>query len=92
MTDGLRSGRIGRRLPGMVEEAGLGEVSIAPHTVLMHWPFFQQLFGGTLTRAQEQGRLMEHEIARWLAPLATAAQAGRFFAALTGFIVAGQKR
>lgn len=47
MTDSLRSGRIGRRLPGMVEAAGLGEVSIAPHTVLMHWPFFQQLFGGT---------------------------------------------
>jgi ubiquinone/menaquinone biosynthesis C-methylase UbiE len=47
MADSLRSGRIGRRLPGMVEAAGLGEVSIAPHTVLMHWPFFQQLFGGT---------------------------------------------
>ena len=92
MADSLRNGRIGRRLPGMFEEAGLGEISIAPHTVLMHWAFFQQLFGGTLKRAQEQGRLSEPEIVRWLEPLAAAAQAGRFFAALTGFIVAGRKR
>jgi ubiquinone/menaquinone biosynthesis C-methylase UbiE len=54
MADSLRNGRIGRRLPGMFEEARLGEVSIAPHTVLMHWPFFQQLFGGTLSRARSR--------------------------------------
>ena len=92
MADSLRNGRIGRRLPGMFEAAGLREISIAPHTVLMHCAFFQQLFGGTLKRAQEQGRLSEREIVRWLEPLAGAAQAGRFFAALTGFIVAGRKR
>jgi hypothetical protein len=92
MTDSLRNGRIGRRLPGLFEEAGLREISIAPHTVLMHWSFFQQLFGGTLQRAQQQGRLAEPEIVRWLEPLASAAQSGRFFAALTGFIVAGRKR
>jgi ubiquinone/menaquinone biosynthesis C-methylase UbiE len=40
MADSLRNGRIGRRLPGMFEEAGLGEISIAPHTVLMRWAFF----------------------------------------------------
>jgi ubiquinone/menaquinone biosynthesis C-methylase UbiE len=33
MTESLRNGRIGRRLPGMFEDAGLGEVGIAPHTV-----------------------------------------------------------
>ena len=92
MTDSLRNGRIGRRLAGMFEAAGLGEISIAPHTVLMHWAFFQQLFGGTLKRAQEQGRLSEQEIVSWLEPLAAAAQSERFFAALTGFIVAGRKR
>ena len=58
----------------------------------MHWAFFQQLFGGTLKRAEEQGRLSERESVRWLEPLAAAAQSGRFFAALTGFIVAGRKR
>jgi ubiquinone/menaquinone biosynthesis C-methylase UbiE len=92
MADSLRNGRIGRRLPGMFEEAGLGEISIAPHTVLMRWAFFQQLFAGTLSRAQEQGRLSEPEAASWLERLAAAAQTGRFFAALTGFIVAGRKR
>jgi hypothetical protein len=35
----------------MFEEAGLGEISIAPHTVLMRWAFFQRLFAGTLSRA-----------------------------------------
>jgi ubiquinone/menaquinone biosynthesis C-methylase UbiE len=92
MADSLRNGRIGRRLPGMFEEAGLAEISIAPHTVLMPWVFFQQLFGGTLSRAQEQGRLAEAEAVGWLEHLAAAAQTGRFFAALTGFIVAGRKR
>ena len=91
MADSLRNGRIGRRLPGRFEEAGLGEASIAPHTLLMHWPFFQQLFGGALSRAREQGRLAEPEIVRWLEPLAGAARAERLFAALTGFIVAGRK-
>ena len=52
MADSLRNGRIGRRLPGMFEAAGLREISIAPHTVLMHWAFSQQLFGSTLERAQ----------------------------------------
>ena len=58
----------------------------------MHWPFFQQLFGGTLQRVQEQGRLSKPEIVSWQDHLAAAAQAGWFFAALTGFIVAGRRR
>ena len=91
MADSLRDGRIGRRLPAMFEAAGLREISIAPHTVLMHWSFFQQLFGGTLSAPGSRGASPEPEIARWLEPLASAAQAGRFFAALTGFIVAGRK-
>jgi ubiquinone/menaquinone biosynthesis C-methylase UbiE len=41
--------------------------------------------------AQEQGRLSEPDVVRWLEPLRSAAQSGRFFAALTGFIVAGRK-
>jgi hypothetical protein len=41
----------------------------------MHWAFFQQLFGSTLKRAQEQGRLLEPEVVSWLEPLVTAAQA-----------------
>ena len=36
MADSLRNGRIGRRLPGMFEAAGLREISVAPHTVPMH--------------------------------------------------------
>jgi SAM-dependent methyltransferase len=91
IADSLRNGRIGRQLPGMFEEVRLDEISVAPHTVLMHWPFFQQLFGGTLNRAREQGRLAEPDIVSWLEPLSQAARAGRFFAALTGFIVAGRK-
>jgi SAM-dependent methyltransferase len=92
MTDSLRNGRIGRRLPGMFEAAGLREIGVAPHTVLMQWAFFQQLFGGTLRRAREQGRLSESEIVSLLEPLDAAARSEQFFAALTGFIVAGRKR
>ena len=55
MADSLRNGRIGRRLPGMFEAAGLAEISVAAHTVPIHWPFFQELFAGTLKRAREQG-------------------------------------
>ncbi len=92
MADSLLSGRIGRRLPRMFQEAGLSDVAVAPHTVVMHAAFFRQLFGGTLQRAQEQGRLSATEVAGWLEPLESASQAGRFFAALTGFIVAGRRQ
>jgi hypothetical protein len=53
--------------------------------------FFQQLFGPTLQRAQKAGVLGAAEIEAWWAPLEAAARSGRFFAALTGFIVAGAK-
>ena len=92
MTDTLLSGRIGRRLPAMFDEAGLHDLTIAPHTIVMHPAFFRQLFGGMLQRAQESGRLTAAEIAGWLEPLDAASRRGRFFAALTGFIVVGRKR
>jgi hypothetical protein len=53
--------------------------------------FFRQLFGPTLQRTLEAGALAAPEIASWWEPLDSAARAGRFFTALTGFIGAGAK-
>ena len=92
MTECFPSARIGRRLPAMFDEAGLHDVAVAPHTVVMHPAFFRQLLGGTLQRAQEEARLSTTEIASWLEPLDAVSRLGRFFAAITGFIVAGRKR
>ena len=91
MTNGLRSGRIGRRLPALFAEARLADISVAAHTILMLPDFFRQLFGPTLQRTLEAGALAAAEIASWWEPLDSAARAGRFFTALTGFIVAGAK-
>ena len=91
MADGLRSGRIGRQLLRRFAEAQLSDVSIAAHTILMVPDFFRQLFGPTLQRAESTGTLSAADIRSWWAPLEAATRVGRFFAALTGFIVAGTK-
>jgi SAM-dependent methyltransferase len=91
LTEGLRNGRIGRRLPGMFADAKLTDVSVSAHTVVMLPGFFHQLFGPTLQRAQRTGTVTAADIDAWWAPLQTAARAGRFFSDLTGFIVAGTK-
>jgi hypothetical protein len=52
-----------------------------------------QVFGleEAAERAQNDGLISSADAARWLEQLAEADRTGRFFSAITGFVVAGRK-
>jgi ubiquinone/menaquinone biosynthesis C-methylase UbiE len=89
--DAIRNGWIGRQLPRLFHEHGLAEVTVIPHTVLLHYEFAELLWGGHLTRAQQAGVVTPDEVKRWWEDLSRADERGRFFAGLTAFIVAATK-
>ena len=91
-SDGMRHGWMGRRLPRLLQSAGLGEVTCVPHTVHMDYAFAHRLFDGYLTTVQEAGVLSEQECTRWWQHLAQAEAAGQFHAGQLGFVVSGSKR
>ena len=89
--DGIRHGWIGRQLPRLFREHGMTDLSVTPHTVLIHYEFAQLLWGGHLTRAQQAGVVSPAEVERWWEHLGKANEAGTFLAGFTAFIVAGTK-
>ena len=91
-SEGLACGQVGRQLPALFADAGLDEVEVVPHAVL-HWPYslFAAVFQGTLGPLVSAGQLDRSEVEAWLSALEAAEKAGRFFAALHGFIVSGTK-
>jgi ubiquinone/menaquinone biosynthesis C-methylase UbiE len=93
-SDGVRNGWIGRQLPGLFKEQGLTEVAVATQTfITADLALASNLFElwATAERARTSGTIPAEEIAAWWSHLEQAASAGRFFAALTGFIVSGRK-
>lgn len=91
MCDSLRQGWIGRRLPMLLREAGLIDLTILPHTIITPYAFLLRVIGGALEAGQTAGLLSASEVAGWLHSLAEYDQAGTGFNALQGFIVAGKK-
>lgn len=91
VSDGLRQGWIGRRLPALFREAGLIDLVILPHTVITPYTFLTRVIGGALEASQNAGVLSAAEVERWQRSLADYDQSGFFFCALQGFIVAGKK-
>jgi ubiquinone/menaquinone biosynthesis C-methylase UbiE len=92
--DGFRQGWMGRRVPALFREAGLREVAVEPVTVLLT-DYAQGntilALEGTVARAADAGLVTPEEGSAWLARLRAASQAGRFFGAITCFLVHGQK-
>ncbi len=92
--DGYQDGWMGRRLPGLFREAGLAEIVVEPVTVLLT-DLAQAnavlALEDTVARAGAAGVVSEAEGAAWLDGLRAASEAGRFFAAISGFIVVGRK-
>lgn len=91
MSDRIRHGWIGRQLPGLFRDAGLIDVTIIPHTIMVSFSFFIRIIGAGLTDAQESGAVSATAAADWWEHLEAAARRGRFFAAFPGFIVGGRK-
>ncbi len=92
--DGFQDGWMGRRLPGLFRQAGLTEITVEPVTVLLtdlSQANAVLALEETVTRAGAEGVVAEAAGAAWLDGLRAASEAGRFFAVITGFIVAGRK-
>jgi ubiquinone/menaquinone biosynthesis C-methylase UbiE len=92
--DGFRDGWMGRRLPGLFREAGLTEIAVEPVTVLLtdlSQANAVLALEETVSRAAEAGAVSESAATAWIDGLRAASETDRFFAAVSGFIVAGRK-
>lgn len=85
-------GWIGRQLPRLFRAAGLGDVQVVPHVLLLPTlESYLRLVGGTLEQAVCDGRLSAAEHDRWRVDLEQSEQAGNFLVANLGFIVSGRR-
>jgi ubiquinone/menaquinone biosynthesis C-methylase UbiE len=89
--DGMKNGWIGRRLPRLLREAGMTDVSVSFHTITVTYDFLQLLLGGHVARAVSTGVLSEKEADLWWSHLAHANIDGTFLYGFTAFIVCGTK-
>jgi ubiquinone/menaquinone biosynthesis C-methylase UbiE len=90
-SDHMKNGWIGRQLPRLFRESGLGDVSVAAQVIFVPFPFFELLVGGHLARMAEGGGVARRDLDGWSAGLAEAHAAGRFLAGFTAFVVAGTR-
>lgn len=89
-----RHGWIGRMLPGLMQEAGLRDIRVVPQTLMIRdLALAEQTH--TLRRTADlaiaEGRVTTEAVETWFADLRARDAEGRFFCALTTFIVAGRK-
>jgi hypothetical protein len=93
-SDAMRHGSIGRQLPRLFRDAGLRDLQVMPFTgVIPSLAMANQLFDLQVfaERSRVLGLVSTYELERWRADLEASENGGRFFAALTGFLVAGSK-
>lgn len=92
--DTFANGWMGRRLPTLFSECGLQDIVIVPHTLaltdfaLADYSFFLRK---TVVGARAAGVVTALEATTWLKAVEQASREGRFFGAVTGFIVRGRR-
>jgi len=91
-TDRMESGRIGRRLPGLFHDAGLGTIAVTPYAaVATEYDEEVLKLRDKAERAAKAGAIAAADAARWVESLVEADQAGRFVCALIVLTVCGRK-
>ena len=89
-----RHGWIGRMLPGLMQEAGLRDVTVEPTTLMIRdLALAEQMhtLRKTAGFAIAQNRVTPDAVEAWFADLQNRDAEGRFFTAVTSFIVRGRK-
>jgi hypothetical protein len=89
--DVIRNGWIGRRLPRLLREAGMTEISTSLRTVSVTHDFLQLFLGEHVARTVASGTLAEQQADLWWTDLANSNAEGTFFYGVSAFIVAGVK-
>jgi ubiquinone/menaquinone biosynthesis C-methylase UbiE len=90
----VRNGWMGRQLPNLFKAYGLIEISVVARAVpLTDFVLADRLWGlrRNAERARKAGVISTSEAAGWIESLERASQTNRFFGAVTGFAVCGQK-
>lgn len=90
-SDSVRHGWIGRQLPRLGKELGLGDVSVEAMPVFVPYAFAELLLGGHCTKLQAEGVLTPGQVEAWWEELRDAEARGVFLLGFTAFIVAGTK-
>jgi ubiquinone/menaquinone biosynthesis C-methylase UbiE len=91
-SDSLRDSWLGRRFPALFADQGLQEIRVVPHVLVLTPALALPIIGSaTVARAVQASEVTRAEADRWLRHLDDLQQRGRFFAALTGFLVAGTR-
>ena len=92
--DRIRHGWIGRQLAALFRDARLGHVGISAETLIVtDLALADALFElrAAARQAATAGVVSDDEAARFVAELERSAGAGRFFAAVTGFVAVGTR-
>jgi len=92
--DGFRNGRIGHELYRRFKDLGLADVHVTPLTrELTNLALVESAFDlrASAHRAADAGVVAQQQATDWLASLAVARDAGRFFCAVGGFLAFGCK-
>jgi ubiquinone/menaquinone biosynthesis C-methylase UbiE len=93
--DSARQGWIGRQLRNLVYAAGLVDINVDTHAVVLtELPLAEQFLGirAAAANAAADQAISTHEAALWRDWLDQAAASGSFFCSLTGFSVKAHKR
>ena len=94
LCDTRRNGQMGRQLPALFGRCGLVDVGIQAFAApITHFAVAAELLELEMAAqlAQDAGIISAEAGEAWLTQLRQASLEGRFFASLTGFIVAGRK-
>jgi ubiquinone/menaquinone biosynthesis C-methylase UbiE len=90
--DGFGDGWLGRRMPGLFADLGLKQLQVVPHTLMLTPALALVIMGrATAEKAVQMGTVAPGEAESWLAHLDELQQRGKFFATVTGFLVAGTR-
>jgi ubiquinone/menaquinone biosynthesis C-methylase UbiE len=90
--DRMECGRVGRRLPGLLRDAGLEAIAVTPYAaVATEYDEEVLKLKDKAERAVEAGVIGRADARRWVESLVEADQAGRFMCALIVLTVSGRK-
>lgn len=90
LNESVGEARMGRKLPSLLREAGLIDVTFEPVSFCPPWLVYEAAVGNPVREAIRQGRLPKAETSAWLARQAEAFAAGVFTSAFVGFLVSGR--
>ncbi|MGH9000502.1 MAG: methyltransferase domain-containing protein [Acidimicrobiia bacterium] len=91
LRDSVADGCIGRKLPRLLTEAGLAEVSVSGHTLFFPFEVVEVVFGDLLAAATQRGEFTHEQLTSWWKHLRHRQEEGILHVSLTAFVVCGTR-